>query len=360
MPHPLVCIHASASNPHVRSFSDSSLHPGILRREPRLKKSILLACLLGLSAARAHADTRVHRVLNYTKANGYHADFAINGLSDLLKKLSAEQGFQIDSTDDSSRFTLENLKRYDVVVFNSCSGFALPMTQQRQAFQQYMEEGGGYVGGINSSDSHGYWPWYDQMLGTRFQSHFNGKGRVRVDSAALKNPEMTDFTHAIPEQPWAWEDVWFSFRSNPRADSNVSVLLTLDESYFTDPLLTSQERMGDHPISWTRKLPPGANGKQGRVFYVGFGWWTAVYQQPAVHDLFLNALRWAAGDAPLTIGNKEAKPKSQPPLAWKRSPRSTVFSFARNPDQKMECFRLDGKNLIDFGPPPRAQSEALK
>src|SRR5690349_7799773 len=83
-------------------------------------------------------------VLVFSKTLLYRHVSITNGVA-MLKKLGAENGFNVDATEDASAFTSANLARYRVVVFLSTSGDVLDPVQQ-DAFRTYLETGGALVG----------------------------------------------------------------------------------------------------------------------------------------------------------------------------------------------------------------------
>ena len=73
------------------------------------------------------------------------------------------EGFLLDSTQNLASYTLEELKEYSVIVALN----AQPSGGARKLFEQYMEEGGGWLGFHASAynDRHTDWPWFVRFLG---------------------------------------------------------------------------------------------------------------------------------------------------------------------------------------------------
>src|SRR5919199_1506857 len=71
------------------------------------------------------------------------------GLSDgiaAIQQLGQQHNFTVDTTEDDTQFTDANLARYDVVIFLSTTGDPLGTQAEKDAFQRYIEHGGGHSG----------------------------------------------------------------------------------------------------------------------------------------------------------------------------------------------------------------------
>ena len=96
------------------------------------------------------------------EAESAHVEFDQQALR-FLHKLSYGEGFTYDVMTETPS-SLDTLKKYDVVVMLN----TLPQSKEaRLAFEQYMEQGGGWIGfhatGYNDKDTQ--WPWFNQFLG---------------------------------------------------------------------------------------------------------------------------------------------------------------------------------------------------
>src|SRR5258708_30194099 len=58
------------------------------------------------------------KVLIFSKTNGYHHASIAAGIV-AIKKLGAENGFDVDTTTDSTRFRKKIMKKYDALIFLS-------------------------------------------------------------------------------------------------------------------------------------------------------------------------------------------------------------------------------------------------
>ena len=168
-------------------------------------------------------------VLVFDKINGYHHGPSVDAATDAVKALADEAGWAVSVTDKGGAFTPETLARFDVVVWNNVSGDVLTLSQ-RQAFVDYMNGGGGFLGIHGTGgDSVYFWDWYaDTLIGARFIGH-------------PMNPQFQDARLVIKQSPsgigqdvapgWVMNDEWYSFAASARA-GGAQVVATLDESSY--------------------------------------------------------------------------------------------------------------------------------
>lgn len=259
----------------------------------------VLGCLgcLGSASAQTNVNTRV-LVLN--PSGGYSHTTAINTLSQLLTTQAAAWNLTVTPAASASNFTLPYLRGFDVVVLNNNTSLGQVITGAGQtAFAAWMQEGGGAYGMHGAMDHSDSWKWYtDNMAMTKFAGHSaycaQQNAMVQVDTmktagaVRAQKPEYAALVAALPKQPWAWCDEWYSLTSNPR--NLVDVLITIDEKTYVP-----STAMGDHPVAWTLKLPAGANGKQGKYFYTARGHDTPNFADANTRTMIRFALCWAAG-----------------------------------------------------------------
>lgn len=191
-----------------------------------------------------------------------------------IEELGTANGFEIDQTEDAENFNASMLAQYDAVVFVMTSGNILNSTQQT-AFEEYIQNGGGYVGIHSASDTEYDWPWYGDLMGAFFANH------PQIQMATINVEENTHPSTTHLDTTWARNDEWYNFRRNPR--SSVNVLLTLDESSY------SGGTMGDHPIAWYHEFDGG------RAWYTGGGHTPASYAEDDFIQHILGGIQYAAG-----------------------------------------------------------------
>src|SRR3954467_1318351 len=140
-----------------------------------MHRLFLALALIGSIPIVAHAQQP--RVLVFSKTAAFRHSSIPNGIA-AIQKLGAENGFAVDATEDAGAFTERNLKRYSAVVFMSTTGDVLNARQQ-DAFERYIEAGGGWVGVHSATDTEYDWPWYGLLAGAYFDGH-PGNPNVRT------------------------------------------------------------------------------------------------------------------------------------------------------------------------------------
>ena len=225
---------------------------------------------------------REHAVLVFSKTNGFRDDAQIQAANAALRTLAEARGWDVFVTGNAAVFNPDALARFDVVVLNSTSGDTFLPTQ-RDAFRHWLEQGGGLLALHGAGGDPRYdWRWYvDTVLGAQFIGHTYSpqfqQGVVEVAEPA--HPAM----RPLPAR-WQREEEWYAFDRVP-SGHGTRILARLDEgSYAPEP----GQRMGDHPVVWTRCIG------QGRVFYSALGHKAETYSEPLHLRMIDGALGWAA------------------------------------------------------------------
>lgn len=228
-----------------------------------------------LPAAEAKADEEF-AVLVFSKTAGFRHDSIEKGV-EAIKQLGQEHGFQVEATEDSTQFTPENLSRFAAVVFNNTTQTVFN-AEQRAAFKQYIQNGGGFVGIHAASDTEYDWEWYGRLVG----AYFAGHPRVQEAVVRIEMPGHPATKHL--SESWTRRDEWYNFRQNPR--NNVRVLLSLDTDSFRGSTMKE-----DHPISWYHEFDGG------RSFYTGFGHTKETFAEEDFLKFLLGGILWTVGKA---------------------------------------------------------------
>lgn len=206
----------------------------------------------------------------------YHHLSNLNGIA-LLERLGKKRGWDVDVTHDSGSFNNTRLAQYDVVAFINTTGNILNDTQQF-AFEQYIQNGGGYLGTHSAADTEHDWEWYGKMIGGYFKSHPEVNQVASVNLENNKHPAnvlMTETGDILEE--------WYNYSANIRSKEGFTVLMTVNESTYT-----GGEMGDDHPITWAHEY------SGGRAFYTGLG---HIFQKdhPFLADTIAGGIEWAAG-----------------------------------------------------------------
>ena len=229
-------------------------------------------------------------ILVFHKINGFDHGPSVSAATHAVQSLGEQMGWNVAVTDKGGAFNPKTLAQFDAVIWNNNSGDVLTLSQ-RKAFENYVNNGGGYLGIHGAGGDFLYlWDWYaDTLLGARFIGH---PMDPQFQDAAI-HIEKNDAGIAHGLMPgWTMKGEWYSFRESPRK-SGAEVVATLDESSYQPEGQGGQNlRMGDdHPIVWRRCI-----GK-GRSFYTAIGHRPEAYHIPENLLLLRDALNWATGQS---------------------------------------------------------------
>jgi len=190
------------------------------------------------------------------KSDLAHISF-VHEANNKMPGLAKQNHFTYDSTNNWSNLNKEFLSEYQVVLFLDTRPEA---PEQRAAFKQYMENGGGWMGfhfsafALTPSAYNQDWDWYhNEFLGCG--QYVSNTWRptsavLRVEDAthpSMKNLPVT--FHSAPNEWYRWEK---DLRKNP----NIKILLSIDSTSFplgTGPKPYEIWHSGYYPVVWANK-----------------------------------------------------------------------------------------------------------
>lgn len=216
------------------------------------------------------------RILVFSKTAGfYHESIPVG--KDAIQKLGLENGFDVDTTTNATHFTKENLQQYAAVVFLNTTGDVLN-NEQQQAFEQFINNGKGFVGVHAASDTEYDWPWYGNLVGAYFSDH--PKQQEATLHVLNRN---TIATKHLPAE-WKRKDEWYNFKWMTK--DSLNVLISIDETSYH----AGKGKMGkNHPMAWYRDFDGG------RSFYTELGHTDESYADPLYLQHLLGGLQYAMG-----------------------------------------------------------------
>ena len=236
--------------------------------------ALLLATVPSSQAAQTSAAAPF-KVLVFSKTTGFRHDSIPAGIQ-AIRTLAAANNFTVDATEDDALFTDTTLAQYKTVIFLSATGDPVSTQAEKDAFQRYIEHGGGYVGVHAAADSGYTWPWYGKLVGAYFKQH-PAIQPARLVIEDTTHPATTGLASSITRT-----DEWYDFQTNPRGA--VHVLTTVDDSSYTGSTMGA-----DHPDTWCQ------NYDGGRSFYTALGHTTESYSEPTFLHLLLGGILTTAG-----------------------------------------------------------------
>jgi uncharacterized protein len=169
----------------------------------------------------------------------------------------------------------ESLKNYKLVIFANTTG-NLPLPN-RDAFIQWVRDGGAFVGMHSASDTFHHYKPYIEMLGGEFETH-GAQVAVECINKDPKHP-ATKHLGQIYDIGRKNEEIYIIKSYNPAV---VRELLVLDRHPNT-------LKPGHHPIAWCREF-----GK-GKVFYTALGHNESVWEREDYQNHILGGIKWALG-----------------------------------------------------------------
>lgn len=220
------------------------------------------------------------KVLVFSKTNGFRHESIEPGI-EAIQKLGQENNFAVDTSEDSTDFTSDNLQNYAAIIFLNTTGDILNEDQQR-AMEQYIQSGGGYVGIHSAADTEYEWPWYGRLVGAYFNGH---PGNPNVREATLHVVEANHpSTQPLPSD-WTRADEWYNYKDINEENQD---LIMLDETTYEGGT------NGDyHPIAWYKDFDGG------RAFYTGSGHTNESFSDPMYLQHLMGGIRYAIGNSEL-------------------------------------------------------------
>jgi len=216
------------------------------------------------------------KVLIFCKTAGFHHNSIAVGVPAIIK-LGMENNFDVDTTTDAAKFTVQNLKQYAAIIFLSTTGDVLNDAQQ-DAFKKYIEGGGGYVGVHSATDTEYNWPWYGELVGAYFKNH---PSKQQVATLHVVDQNFIATKHLPAE--WKRLDEWYNFKEVDQL-KKFHVLITIDEKSYEGG------NDGDyHPMAWYHDYDGG------RAFYTALGHTDESYADPLYLKHLLGGIQYAIG-----------------------------------------------------------------
>lgn len=210
----------------------------------------------------------------------------------MLQSLADANDFTIDLTEDPTLFNDENLAQYAAVFFLNTTLDVLN-SEQEIAFEEFVRNGGAFVGVHSAADTEHGWPFYGELVGAYFLAHpvLNQPGTLIIEDSA--HPSVS---HVGPNWVIQPTEEFYSFKSNPRDD--VRVISRIDETSYRQVPNTSCDPssnttfpeggfsgvMGDHPMTWCH------DKFAGRAWYTALGHEITLYQTPAFQQHVLKGI----------------------------------------------------------------------
>jgi hypothetical protein len=216
--------------------------------------------LLSITFSTAYSQTKKadFKVIAFYTAKNDRAHISyVNEANKWFPKIADKYNFTYDTTTNWNNLNAAFLSRYQVVLFLDTRP---DDPVQRQAFQQYMEKGGGFIGfhfagfALTPSTYPQDWDWYhNQFLG----SGSYASNTWRPTSAVLRVENRSHpATKNLPKTFKSSPNEWYRWEEDLKANTDIEILLSIDAASFplgTGPKPQEIWHSGYYPVVWTNK-----------------------------------------------------------------------------------------------------------
>lgn len=217
---------------------------------------LFLFCALLTHLVFAQKQAKFNVIAFYTAKNDQaHISF-VHEANQWFPKMAVKHGFSYDSTANWNNLNAAFLSKYQVVLFLDTRP---EDPQQRTAFENYMKNGGSWMGfhfsafALTPSAFPQNWDWYhNEFLG----SGQYGSNTWRPTSAVLSVETKHAVTKNLPQTFKAQPNEWYKWEHDLRKNPNINILLAIDSTSFpigTGPKKHEIWTSGYYPVVWTNK-----------------------------------------------------------------------------------------------------------
>lgn len=249
--------------------------------------ALLLWMAMQLVAVSFAQQTRFKVLAFYSdKTEPDHVRFAQDAVK-FLSDRAASNHFTFEATTRWEDLNDQRLKDYQLVAWLNESP---SNTEQRSAFERYIEHGGAWLGfhAAAYNDRETNWPWFVDFLGgTVFDINSWPPLPARLVIDDRTHPVMT----GLPAEFESPSNEWYIWKPGPRVNKDVRVLATFAPSNYPmgfKDVLTG----GDLPVVWT-------NTKY-KMLYMNMGHGDKIFTSTVQNQLIVNAIHWLGTGAVAT------------------------------------------------------------
>jgi hypothetical protein len=219
---------------------------------------VLMICLAFLSGSLVFDNNVKFRVIAFHDGESDQAHISFVREADKwFSETARRYRFSYESTRDWNKLNSDSLSNYDVVVFLDSRPDS---ASQRTSFQQYMENGGAWMGfhfaafALTPSAFPQNWNWY--------HNEFLGSGQYvsntwRPTSAVLRVEDRKHpATRHLPVTFSSAPNEWYRWEKDLKTNPDIRILISIDSTSFplgTGPKLFEIWHSGYYPVVWTNR-----------------------------------------------------------------------------------------------------------
>lgn len=207
-----------------------------------------------------------------------HVDFAKAAVI-FFKDLTKGNGFVFDTTSNMADLNEVKLKDYSLIMMINDFPHS---PDQREAFEKYMKNGGGWFGFHVAAynDKNTKWPWLLDFLGGGV---FYRNNWPPMPAKLILDDTDHPVTKGMPETFISPINEWYQWKPSPRERKNIKVLVSLSPDNY--PLgLKDIIPDGDLPVVWTNT--------DYRMIYMNMGHDENVFGDATQDRIIIAGLRW--------------------------------------------------------------------
>ena len=225
-------------------------------------------------------------ILVFSKTNEFRHASISDGIA-LITDIGLKNEMNVTATEDAGMFHSDSLQNYQVVVFCNTTGTNLLNNSQQEAFENFIQSGGGFVGIHSATDTYrdGSWSWYNDLVGAIVQVDPYHTSNSHVGTIKI-NDENNPLTAHLGTT-WEKTDEYYYWELNGGYlyDENIN-LLTVEST-------GSNSYDAERPVCWYKEYDGG------RSFYTSLGHNSTDYNtDEKFKELIENGLLWAANILP--------------------------------------------------------------
>ena len=185
--------------------------------------------------------------------------------------------FRVEWTDDVTTLSPQRIRAARLIVFYTTGD--LPVTEEQfDAFESWLNDGGGFLGIHCATDTLLSHPRYPLIIGAKFDGHpweHDATVTIKVHEPEWEACQAFGESYTLTEEIYQYKDF------DP---TQVRVLISLDMRR------TELKKPYHVPIAWCREY-----GK-GKVFYTELGHRDDVWTNPKYQAHLVGAIRWLLGE----------------------------------------------------------------
>jgi uncharacterized protein len=216
----------------------------------------VFSCFVVLAGASPQHHPATFNVIGFytAKHDAAHISF-VHEANKWFAAMGAHYHFHYDSTNNWNDLNTAFLSHYQVVVFLDTRP---EDSAQRNAFQQYMEAGGAWMGfhfsafALTPSDYPQNWDWYhNQFLGSG--QYVSNTWRPTSAILRIEQPNHPATKH-LPQTFKSAPNEWYRWEKNLRQNPDIKIVASIDSTSFplgTGPKQSEIWHSGDYPVVWT-------------------------------------------------------------------------------------------------------------